>query len=319
MARPFVYTKILATAILARLRGDREGYAHRRRILAYRLLQSLSKEDVELVGVRRGGREWLFDLRGGPIPIMLFQGGEFQGAEIEALLNWMRADGRLGEGKVAVDVGANIGTTTIPLVDAGLEVIAIEPAPRNFDLLTWNIHRNGLKDRVHAIQAAVAATEGELEIVIDSGDIGGCEIRSEKGAPPNRGGPEPLESVRVPSLSLARVLEQCGADPSRVAFLWSDTQGFESEVLESGRKLWAAGVPIWVEVWPTGLRRHGGVDRFLKLVNDLFSTWLSPEDVANGRREGRPIAEFAPFVHQIGFGEAASTDALLLPREEAAT
>jgi FkbM family methyltransferase len=304
------YTRLLGSTLRARLRNDHEGYAERRRILALQLLQAMSRDDVELVGFRRQGREWLASIHGGPVSSMLFRCGHFQGDEIDALLAWLKATGRLEGRTHAIDVGANIGTTTVPLADAGLEVIAIEPMTNNFDLLSWHVKRNGLTDRVTLVFAAVAREPGELQMAFDAGNWGGSEVVGGAEPPPFA---RPDTVVRVPALPLSQILSQNHVDPAKVALVWSDTQGFETEVLASGRELWAAGVPIWVELWPRGLNRHSGVGPFVEAVKADFDGWLTCKDLKDMRRDARPIAELAAFVDSIGDGEAKSSDALLIP------
>jgi FkbM family methyltransferase len=303
------YARLLGSTLRARLRNDHEGYAERRRILALQLLQAMSRDDVELVGFRRQGREWLVSIHGGPVSSMLFRCGHFQGDEIDALLAWLKATGRLGDRTHALDVGANIGTTTVVLATAGLEVVAIEPMPNNFDLLSWHVKRNGLTDRVKLVFAAVAREPGELRMAFDAGNWGGSEVVG-ADLPPFA---KPDAIIRVPALPLSQILSQNHVDPAKVAVVWSDTQGFEAQVLASGRELWAAGVPIWVEVWPRGLNRHSGVGPFVEAVKADFDGWLTCEDLKAARRDPRPIAEFAAFVDSIGDGEGMVSDALLIP------
>ncbi|HUB75834.1 MAG TPA: FkbM family methyltransferase, partial [Solirubrobacteraceae bacterium] len=60
-------------------------------------------------------------------------------------------------GREVLEVGANIGTTTIPLVTllGAARVHAFEPVARNFALLERNVELNGLGERVALHRAAV--------------------------------------------------------------------------------------------------------------------------------------------------------------------
>ncbi len=67
------------------------------------------------------------------------------------------------KGGLFVDVGANMGYFT--LLWAGLgpgNVVAIEPAPRNVELLANNVARNGLSERVYVLARAAADRNGEV-------------------------------------------------------------------------------------------------------------------------------------------------------------
>ena len=64
-----------------------------------------------------------------------------------------------------LDVGANIGTTTIPalLTHGFASAVACEPLGRHHALLQENVTRNGLGDRVTAIRSAVSDRQGRPE------------------------------------------------------------------------------------------------------------------------------------------------------------
>lgn len=64
-------------------------------------------------------------------------------AEIERCYGWMDV-----EGKVVLDIGANIGCFTLWALDKGAsDVIAIEPDPCNFEMLKLNVENTGERHR----------------------------------------------------------------------------------------------------------------------------------------------------------------------------
>lgn len=66
-----------------------------------------------------------------------------------------------------IDIGANIGTFTIPVAKAGFQTLAIEALPRNFTLLSQAIYKNALRN-VIAVHAAVSDSTGVLGITGES-------------------------------------------------------------------------------------------------------------------------------------------------------
>jgi FkbM family methyltransferase len=89
----------------------------------------------------------------------------------------------IGHGVIVVDCGANIGVHTIEWAKRMTgwgAVIAIEPQERVFYALAGNIALNNCFN-AHAIQAAVGAENGELQIPIPdytkSGSFGSLELR----------------------------------------------------------------------------------------------------------------------------------------------
>ncbi len=92
---------------------------------------------------------------------------------------WKRA---LGPGSLFVDVGANVGLYTIWCIEAGAEVIALEPSRIARERLFSNLELNGYSAEI--VPAAVGEAEGTLRLtsqldnqnhLVLSGDSAGVE------------------------------------------------------------------------------------------------------------------------------------------------
>ncbi|WP_208986024.1 FkbM family methyltransferase [Labrenzia sp. OB1] len=70
----------------------------------------------------------------------------------------------LGEGKVFVDVGANIGSYAIFAAGLGAQVVAIEANPQTADKLTFNVRANDLLDNVTVVRSAVGPRDDTLPL-----------------------------------------------------------------------------------------------------------------------------------------------------------
>jgi len=107
-------------------------------------------EAVFLVSTLSGGAEKLF--------VQNAKRSEFVCLERACAI--LRDAGRLTGPAAIVDVGAHIGTTTIPaLTRHGFaRAVAVEPDPDNIRLLRVNVALNRLHERVTVIQAAVSDT-----------------------------------------------------------------------------------------------------------------------------------------------------------------
>ena len=66
----------------------------------------------------------------------------------------------LGRGTF-IDVGAHIGEYSIPIAKAGLDVVAIEPLPRNYRMLEHNARANGVAGKITIMRTAVSSEIGE--------------------------------------------------------------------------------------------------------------------------------------------------------------
>ena len=303
--------RILLGCATSAIRGDREGARRKGRALRYQVAHHLLRREAHFITFRRGGLEWTAYLHDSTISPALFEGGHYQADSVGAVVEWLNRRGALGADRPAiVDAGANIGTTSLPLaVATGKRVIAVEPVPDNFDLLRFNALRNGLGDRIACVRAAVSASPGELEMVIDPGNCGNSTVGGLAGLE-DRG----FARIVVPSRPLEAIVAAQGLAPGQVALVWSDTQGFEREVIESGRALWAAGVPVFLELWPEGLRAQGGLESFADRARECFATMVSGADLLcfGPEAEVHPIEDLIGMLRDLDarHGEA---DALLLP------
>ena len=85
---------------------------------------------------------------------------------------------------VVIDVGANVGDYSSVIAKRyGCRVIAIEPAPKAYELLLRNIQRNNLQDYVTPMNIALTDKTGYIQMQIDgrwgyanSASIGGSSI-----------------------------------------------------------------------------------------------------------------------------------------------
>jgi FkbM family methyltransferase len=280
-----------------------------RRWLLWRLL----REEADTIAFRRDGIRWAGPVRSS-ITAQLFTRGNYQHECMPAVRDWLAAhQPRWATCGTIVNVGANIGDTAIGLtLRTGKRVLACEPVPELFRLLQDNIAANGLQQQITGRACAIASTIGEAEIICPP-EPEYSEMRGGNGAQGFHHPAATCQAFRVPTITLEGWLERESVPASDVALVWSDTQGFESEVITSGARLWTAGVPLWVEVWPRGLKVHGGVDRFVNLTRRYFRQFVTENQlVEKGKHSAAgDIAGLERLVESLR--GRAFTDVLLIP------
>jgi len=155
-------------------------------------------------------------------------------------------DGFKVAGSTFVDVGANIGTTTVvALRHHGFSRgVSIEASPSNVRTLRINLTANELDDAVTVIAAAVSDDEGE-QVLILSGKSSG-----EHTLDPTKLSSEPSGHVTVKTVTLDGLVSRREIDPTQVGLLWVDVAGTETIALAGASTLIEAGVPIVVAVRP---------------------------------------------------------------------
>jgi FkbM family methyltransferase len=193
-----------------------------------------------------------------------------------------------------VDVGANIGTTTVEALTVhGFEsALAIEPAADNYRLLRINVAANGLEERVVALQAALSEHEGELTLDVSSGDSGSYRIISE---------PDSSRMVTVTARTLDRLCTERVIEADCVTMLWMDVEGHEGHVLSGAGMLLDRGVPLVMELRPLGLAQQDGTARVVELVRRHYTHVLDlRRKRSHGRGELLPIGRIAQFIDDLG-------------------
>lgn len=140
---------------------------------------------------------------------------------------------------VFVDVGANIGTTSLSALRYFDRVIAVEPGPENAALLRANAALNGLEGRIEVHEAACSSQSGEVQIRVTPNKHGGHAVKSPKPG---------TTSLVVPAVTLDELIAGAGLAPTDVGLVWMDVEGYEAQALDGARSLLEARVPLVVEI-----------------------------------------------------------------------
>jgi FkbM family methyltransferase len=280
-----------------------------------RLALLLLNNEAEEITFSRHGTRWTAFPWDHVISEQLFIEGSFQEPEIRALLAWLNRHRRFASPRdIVIDLGANIGTSTIPIAQhTGCRVVAVEPVPEIFAVLCRNVADNGLALRVTCIQAAICrAVSNRVLMVLPASNGGGGEVGRPDRKPSFARQLRVRGMVDVPAMALDDLLDSHGIAPDRIAFVWSDTQGCEAEVIESGGPLWAAGVPLFAEFDPTVWGGSNSATALLAAATARFAGFIPAKTlIADAAAKPRLIAELADFMRTI---DPEGTDVLLLPK-----
>jgi FkbM family methyltransferase len=195
--------------------------------------------------------------------------------------------------KTFLDIGANIGTSTITALKlAGFRsAIAVEPEPNNFKLLQINVIANDATSQVRLVNAAISSKEGNVQLEVDERNNGAYRV-----IVGNQLDITGRSTVSVRALPLAQALASVGATVDDIGLLWMDVQGHEPYVLESCPEITAAGVPACLEFWPAGLRLSGGTDKLTRLLRANYTHFV---DVKYRPERERPIADLNAIESQL--------------------
>jgi len=221
--------------------------------------------------------------------------------------------GRVLAGGTVLDVGANIGTSIVPLLrlfGAGAGV-AVEPAPTNVELLRLNLTLNDLTDRVTVLAMGLSDRDGALELELAEGNWGDHRLRVDGADRDDEEAGRTTIAVEVHRLD---ALAQAGTiRPQALNLAWLDVQGHEGQVLAGAGSLLSARIPVVSEFWPSAMERSGGLRTFADLVQTHFGQLI---DLRMAQSEGRAVPMPATALTALADRYAdpdAFTDLLLLP------
>lgn len=183
--------------------------------------------------------------------LMTFDPGDYLGRSVFVKNHWDRDHvgrlmGKLAElgisveGKTLLEIGANIGTHTVYFALTGVfgRILAVEPDPRNFELLEENVTQNGLNDLITRMPVAVSDQEGTIEFFQHPNNHG-------KSSPIS--GHADDRKIIVPALPVPRILERAGISEQDVGLVWMDIEGYEPVAARSLQSLFERRVPVHME------------------------------------------------------------------------
>lgn len=146
-----------------------------------------------------------------------------------------------------VDIGANIGYWSAFLVRQGKasKVIAIEPEPKNVELLNANVKLNKLENTVDIHACALGSEKGSLKLFLSEDNAGDHQLYATT---------ENRKAVEVP---VYRLDDLIGDKP--VQFIKMDIQGYEPFAIDGMTETLNRNpdLVILTEWWPAGIKRAG--------------------------------------------------------------
>ena len=204
-----------------------------------------SSRSARLVEVEAYGFRFLIDPSDRQVSLSLLLYGSYEPEETTLFQQ------NVLPGMVVVDAGANIGVYTLlaaRATGAAGRVIAFEPDPHTFEILSENVSRNDLSNVV-LVNGALASEPGTMSLYRVPGHPALASLSSSNARSSS-------ERVEVEVTTLDSALADLGIE--RVDVMKLDTQGAEIDILRGARETIERARPtMFVEYWPTGLSGMG--------------------------------------------------------------
>jgi len=170
----------------------------------------------------------------------------------------------LKEGMACIDLGANIGYTTLFMLekigDDGF-IYAVEPDSRNFDLLKTNIIKNNFENKCELIQAVISDKNDLMDFwIAESSNISSVQKT-----------PRSIEKISIKAYTLGGLLE----GKRFPNFIKMDVEGHEVKILEGGLDYFKnneGDINILMEVHPSYYNEENSLAQVLQKYFDIGFT-----------------------------------------------
>jgi FkbM family methyltransferase len=182
----------------------------------------------------------------------------------EAVSKFFAASG----GGTYIDVGANIGLTTIPIArNPKVQCIALEPEPNNFSYLQQNVAANCPNRNVMLKRVAAFSRHDTVSFEICHRNFGDHRIRLHNA--PGKMDEHKRETIKVDAIPL----DEVAPNNSGPLALKLDTEGAEPFVVTGGRNTLRRADLIAMEFWPYAMDRMGAdPEEIFSLIESNFNT-----------------------------------------------
>ena len=284
-------------------------YHGQRNSIARQYLFDLCGRISPNIAVQVGGIRYFLSTADREVSRKTFISGGFEQEKVSQTLRLIEErTGQSVVGKEWIDIGANIGTTTVPAVRlfGAAHVWAFEPSPDNVTLLMCNVIANSISEQVTVLPIALSNVTGPAVLELSPDSWGDHRIVTSTMDGLFHEASRSHVCVRAETFD--QIARERGISMDRVGLVWMDTQGHEGRILEGAAVIFESSVPVLTEYWPYGLGRAGCLDSFNDLVARHYS-WIIDIGSPGGVREF-PAAHVGRL--QTNYEGLSYTDLLLL-------
>ncbi len=242
---------------------------------------------------------------------VVYASGGYERLYMEVVLTELaRRDQLRVDGKLFVDVGANIGTSTVDaLVHFGfLRALCFEPDAENHRILRMNLMLNELEHRADHHRAALSDRDGDGVLELATANTADHRLAVAGASSSNA----VVRSETVACRRLDSVLAAGDLAPEDIGLVWVDTQGHEGFVLRGAPSVTGAGVPAVIEYWPSVMAATGSLEVLEEIVARDYTTVIDVHLLSHGLADEAttPAAEIGSL--RARYGEGGHTDLLLV-------
>lgn len=236
---------------------------------------------------------------------MVLNGKTYSQATIDAFFDLSRKYyGCLGK-KYFLDIGANIGTTSIYVKKKycqDLCVIAFELSKENYDMFRVNCIINEAED-IWVENIGLSNVNGEAYYHYDTENPGGTKIQED--------GEEKTRKVDLRRLDYW--IAEHSIEPCEIAYIWMDTEGAEPEIIEGAVQILHNNqIPLLQEFNPVQYKSR--LKKYCENIGRAYSHFIDMREYIRGISCVREIRELEKYYEKrMQPEQIESTDLFFIP------
>ncbi len=190
--------------------------------------------------------------------------------------------------KLFCDIGANIGTTCIyfkKCLDPSVNILAFEPMPETFQMLSMNVALNGLSESVTLERVGLSDEKADSLFHYNEKNPGGSSFVNDNSS---------HVSVTVSTVPFDDYLREKKIPPETIKYLWVDVEGFEAAFVKGAMNtLQTLSVPFVMEFTPFFLQKQGRFSELVENLKTLYANYIELSDPENTIHEINDLYQYA--------------------------
>ncbi len=222
----------------------------------------------------------------------------FEMCEYERLTK-LYSKGSNNDADIFVDVGLNIGTTSIyfkRILDTDIRIIGFEPDYKMYKMVKANFILNDIEEGYGINHLGLGEKRGRMELYQHPENPGGNSLIN-----------SPTEiKEEVDIYTLDEYIAENNIEPQDIKYLWIDTEGYEPYVLFGAEKLMSSILcPVYIEFNPQVYRTINGLyKKYVEFLKKFFSGYISVQEAKIGEGVIHPIDDLDIYEdYQVQYGD----------------
>ncbi len=195
------------------------------------------------------------------------------------------------EGGYFLDIGANVGTTSIYFkknICSSLQYIAFEPLKENCKYLKMNCILNDCED-ITVENVGMSNTNEPKKMFVFDGAFGSSMVSD---------GDEASQVCEF--MTLDDYAKRSQLSVNDIGYIWVDVQCHELEMLEGAKKtLTDSNASLFIEFNVAVYKEEGKCEKFLGILQDIYTKFVCYEQYVNGQTEVRDVKELMELPAEI--------------------